>query len=284
MKDFLGYDDLTARLNKLNREGAKVFSIGMSERGLDIWCAQVGNGNTKIVVTSAIHARENVTALLTLMQAEYLLSQEIDCTIYFVPMLNPDGAMLIEKGTVGEQKLTQRLVEINGGSNDFSLWKANANAVDLNVNFDARFGKGSQNVFHPSSQNYVGEMAFSESETCALRDFTLHIQPHSTLSYHAKGRVLYWYFHQQDSIKRRDKKIARKLNRFLEYDLGKDYTDSAGGYKDWCIEKLKIPAFTIEIGKDEYSHPLSLSVANEEWSRNKDIPLVLAKLLQKEKI
>lgn len=36
----------------------------------------------------------------------------------------------------------------------------------------------------------------------------------------------------------------------------KNTPDSAGGYKDWCVEKLKLPAFTVEVGKDEWKHPL----------------------------
>ena len=31
---------------------------------------------------------------------------------------------------------------------------------------------------------------------------------------------------------------------------------SAGGYKDWCIQKLKIPAYTIECGSDSLEHPI----------------------------
>ena len=40
--------------------------------------------------------------------------------------------------------------------------------------------------------------------------------------------------------------------------------NSAGGYKDWCIESLAIPAFTIEAGKEEFGHPL-------DWEALEDI-------------
>ena len=54
-----------------------------------------------------------------------------------------------------------------------------------------------------------------------------------------------------------------------------DSGTSAGGYKDWCIQKLKIPALTIEIGKDELTHPVSEKNLTEDYARNLDLPLIM---------
>ena len=31
---------------------------------------------------------------------------------------------------------------------------------------------------------------------------------------------------------------------------------SAGGYKDWCLQKLQIPSYTVECGSDKLKHPI----------------------------
>jgi murein tripeptide amidase MpaA len=51
----------------------------------------------------------------------------------------------------------KKLLYFVNGSNDFTIWKANANAVDLNVNWDANFSKGALNINFPSSENYIGK-------------------------------------------------------------------------------------------------------------------------------
>lgn len=251
------YSEITKRTENLGRLGAETGSIGSSEYGHAIPFIKVGAGSPVIIVTAAIHARENPTATLALDMAEYALKTQFSGTLYFVPIVNPDGALLIEHGeTVFGTENAGFLRRINDGKTDFSLWKANGKAVDLNVNFDAKWGQGRQNRFTPGPENYVGKSPFSAAETRALRDFTLAVNPDCTLSLHAKGRLVYWYFHQTGETKKRDLRIAAFIAAETGYTLGSGFTDSAGGYKDWCVEKLGIPAFTIEVASDYLSHPL----------------------------
>ena len=49
-------------------------------------------------------------------------------------------------------------------------------------------------------------------------------------------------------------------------------TSSAGGYKDWCIEKLEIPSLTIEVGGDELSHPIGKEHLDKIYEKNKKVP------------
>ena len=46
---------------------------------------------------------------------------------------------------------------------------------------------------------------------------------------------------------------------------------SAGGYKDWCIENLKIPAITIEVGDDRLSHPIKKQKLRPIYKENKNV-------------
>ena len=154
-------------------------------------------------------------------------------------------------------------------SRDFSLWKANARGVDLNVNFAARWGKGAKNLRTAGAENYIGERPFSEPETQALKAFTQKIKPAYTVSYHTKGEEIYWRYFQKGKALARDKRMAKALSSATGYPL-KEAKGSVGGYKDWCISKLKIPAFTIEAGNDEYSHPIGFDKTLLLYEKNKD--------------
>ncbi|MCL2797889.1 MAG: hypothetical protein FWD58_07540 [Firmicutes bacterium] len=194
--------------------------------------------------------------------------------IYFIPMCNPDGNTLIAKGLCGirSAELRQPLCEILKNKNR-ALFKANARGVDLNVNFDAGWGTGRQNTREAGCENYIGPHPFSEPETKALRDFTLAVCPAATVSYHCIGRELYWEFGQSGDTRARDLAIAKFLNERLGYKIAPDDGTSAGGYKDWCIEALGIPSFTIELVSDEHTHPFTdYRLAKYDIERNLDLP------------
>jgi predicted deacylase len=259
-------------------KNVSVENIGISWGGRVIPCVHTGSFKGKqIIVCGAIHAREHITArLISIMIGRY--SDKIDYRggIYFIPMANPDGVDLCIRGLKSVKSVWDRrnLLKINNGRRDFSLWKANLNGVDLNVNFDARYGRGKFNVIYPSSENFIGDRPFSEPESRALRDFTLKVKPSSVLCYHCKGEIIYWKFYQKGNLLR-DMIIARALANATGYSLIDDEAESAGGYKDWCIEKLDIPAFTIEVGNDSFPHPFPYSETEQIVGRNMNVPALL---------
>lgn len=219
--------------------------IGKSFLGREIYAIRLGEGRPTGVAQYAIHGREWITAELAFKQYRRGLKSG---SVWLIPLMNPDGALISYTGKD-------------------PLWKANGRRVDLNVNFDADWGTGEKNVRTPASENYIGETPFSETETRVLRDFTLEIQPDFTISYHTKGEEIYWYYYQDEPTLRRDKEIAKALSASTGYPLKFAY-GSAGGYKDWCIQKLKIPAFTVEVGKDGLKHPLGYGALRDIMRKN----------------
>lgn len=207
-----------------------------------------------VIVQYGIHAREHITCHLALLQIRDFMLNGKKGTVYFIPAVNIDG------------------IEI--ALREKPLYKANANGVDLNVNFDARWGSGEKNKKEKGSENYIGESPFSESESRALRDFTLLVKPDITLSYHSKGEEIYWEFFQKGKERERDYLIAKKLSIATGYQL-RENLKSAGGYKDWCIEKLKIPAFTIEVGRDSLTHPICTKNLMGIYLQNKRVMEIL---------
>ena len=271
------YKNLLDEIEMFCNHGIETGIVGESELGQAIPYMFVGqkNGNY-MIVQGAMHAREHLTALVVVCLAKQLIKNSqafLDGGIYFVPMTNPDGVRLCQEGVdwIKNEDLKNNLLALNGGKSDFSLWKANAKGVDLNVNFDAKWGQGEQNVFEPAPQNYVGSEPFSARETRALGEFTERIKPCVTLSYHLKGEEIYWEFYQDSSRLLRDRQYAQSISKFTGYKLVST-RGSAGGYKDWCVDYLKIPSYTIEVGSDIYPHPFPYDQLSVIVNQNSDLP------------
>ena len=240
---------------RLFYEGAKSEKriIGQSLFGRDIFAVKVGEGNPVGIAQYAIHGREYITTELAFAHYEIGVSKG---SLWILPLVNPDGALLSQIGisSVRSDEDRCRLLALNKGEN-FSLWKANGRGVDLNVNFPARYGTGAKNVKTAGAENYIGAFPCSEPESVALKNFTERISPDYTVSYHTKGEEIYWYFYQSIDTCDRDRALGEVLARATGYPLA-NAGNSAGGYKDWCIQHFHIPSFTVEVGKDEFSHPL----------------------------
>ncbi len=251
------YHSVLERITALVHRGASAGSIGRTVLGRLIPYVFVGNAKApKLLVQGGIHAREYVTGELVLRQAAKMLEKPPkDFGIYFFPMINVDGVMLALYGldSVFDAEVRRELSKVGGS--DFSLWKANAACVDLNVNFDARWGTGRSNVRVPAPSDYIGKAPFDQPESRALAEFTKIIRPIFTVSYHTKGEEIYWEFFQDEKRRARDLALATVVAQSTGYPL-RETSDSAGGYKDWCIETLKIPSVTVEVGNASFRHPL----------------------------
>ncbi len=239
--------------------------VGSSLFGRNLYAFKIGEGSPVGIAQYAIHGREFITAELALAHIRYGVTRG---SVWVLPLVNPDGALLSEIG-LSTAKETQRawLLQLNGGE-DFSLWKANGRGVDLNVNFPAKWGKGVKNTTRRGAENYIGEKPFSEPESKALGEFTLEIMPDYTVSYHTKGEEIYWHFNQSPRTCPRDMGLAEAVAQATGYSLAYA-VGSAGGYKDWCIEKLQIPAITIEAGADSLAHPIGREKAEVLLQSNK---------------
>ncbi|MBQ8430532.1 MAG: hypothetical protein IJX26_01130 [Clostridia bacterium] len=276
------FQELLQKIVDLQEEGLELFNIGQSTLGKNILATHVGSfDGTQIIIQGGIHAREYISTLLMIEQARYLhaTGQVTDGGIYFIFLTNPDGAEIVLDGINNLPcEITKQYLTLANGSDDFSQYKANINLVDLNTNFDADWGTGSQNTFCPNTENFIGFYPNSEREVNNLINFTQRIKPSLTISYHSKGEVIYYGFRgqsQEDLV--RDQAIGEQLSELTGYPL--IFTEnSSGGYKDWCIRYLQIPSYTIEIGSVDLDHPIGEENLPEIFQQNKDVPLVALNL------
>ena len=252
--------------------------IGKSAEGRNLYAIFIGKHSGVVGLSQyAIHAREWITAYLGI---EHIRRGVTSGGVWILPLMNPDGALLVQKGIQSVSLHRQeRLLKINK-QDDFSLWKANAEGVDLNLNFPARWGRGKGNVRYPAPHGFIGCAPLSAPESCALALFTEEVRPDYTVSFHTKGEEIYWRFHQLPMRAMRDKKLAKVIGNATGYPL-KETPFSAGGYKDWCVEALKIPAFTIEVGADARTHPLGQDALPDLIEKNKDVLVKLNGRYQK---
>lgn len=274
----MDYISLKNFVNNLNSKYVSTRVIGKSALGKNLYGVffMFNDSNNWAVVTAGIHAREHLSTELVVKQitdlVDYVNSVKTlpDFNICFVPTVNPDGADIVIKGIKYlSADLQQKLININKSTN-FTLYKANANGVDLNNNFNANWNNKFTKTHEPSSQGFYGYVPESESEVQALKNLTLNLNPFITISYHLKGEEIYFDFFQNAKEYLRDKQMAEVFASSTGYTIKPTQHISSGGYKDWCVT-LGIPALTIELGEDKFSHPYPASQIKNIYNKNKDL-------------
>ena len=269
----MNYEALLKKV-EIYKEKFNVLTIGKTCFNRDIFAVEMirkNNYPTAIFIAS-IHAREHITTDLVCKMIDESLFDEIkDFNVSFILMANPDGVELCHGGieTVAENE-KKKMIEINNNNINFSMWKANGRGVDLNNNFDANWGTN-VGTFKPASQGFAGKCVESEMETKAIVNYTKQIKPFFTVSYHSKGEEIYYNFFQNKKELERDRFIAERFAKSTGYVIKNPETSSSGGYKDFCVKHLKIPALTIEVGDDNLSHPIGRDHLEEIFNKNKNV-------------
>jgi murein tripeptide amidase MpaA len=268
--------------------------IGKSEYGRSLYAVSLGTGKADVLINGAHHAREWLTANLNMFMLDqyaqaYKANKTLNgyrvkdilskTTIWFVPMVNPDGVTLEQSGlSAFPKKVWPDLIKMNGGSKNFKRWKANGMGVDLNRQYDADWKHILYNPGHPFWKDYKGKAPVTASETKAMVRFTERNNPEMEVSYHTAGKVLYWNFHQDSSQYKRDLAYAKTLGKMTHYSLVyPKQPQSGGGLTDWFISHFKRPGFTLEIGSYQGESYLPMSEFYQAWNENKLVGLYVAK-------
>ena len=178
--------------------------------------------------------------------------------LVIIPCLNPDGVEISLYGPEKAGKYKNLVKEVS--KNDTSNWQANARGVDLNHNFDADWDnlkslEIKQGIIAPSPTRYGGTHPESEIETKALAQLCRGFNFRHAVAFHSQGEEIYWDYGK--NTPKQSKQMAQKLALSSGYELSKpEGLAVGGGFKDWFIQALHKPAFTIEIGKGKNPLPL----------------------------
>lgn len=280
--------DHTAMLAVLDKFVARysvlsVTTLGQSILGRIIPAVRLGAPETegrerrRVLYIGAHHGMEWVTATVLLRfineycellksdgMAEGIRVRSVyeSCGIYIVPMLNPDGVEYVINGVSSDNPIRERLLRMNGGSEDFSHWQANARGVDLNHNYNADFAaykqiEAEKGIMGGGPTRFSGERPESEPETAYLCNYLRFSRPFdAVLTLHTQGEEI--YCGKMGERDERTEALARYLARATGYRLAEpEGTAAYGGFTDWFLQSFGRPAFTLECGKG--SNPLPVS-------------------------
>lgn len=246
---------------------------GRSKAGRPIFLLSIGTGNENIFYSAGFHGCEWITVLtamrffenIAVSQKEGKLLNGYDFNkilkakrLVFMPCVNPDGTEIAINGFHCAREYYQIVKSV--GKNDHIHWNANAAGIDINHNFDAGWEKLKQmelvqGIKTPAPTRFGGLAPESEPETRAVTTLCRQIDFSRAMALHSQGEEIFWEYGENTPAESRS--IALKLAEKSGYTLVENSgLASHGGFKDWFIEELKKPAFTVELGKGENPIPL----------------------------
>lgn len=146
------YSGLISEINFIVEKYQNVSVTGLcnSILGLNIPIITIGDGSQKIVYLGGQDGYDKLSPYILVryikdicslyqengavfgFSAEYILKKY---TIVVIPILNPDGLNYCDFGLLENNPLKERVLKLNGGSQDFSHWRGNARGIDLRNNY-----------------------------------------------------------------------------------------------------------------------------------------------------
>ncbi|WP_442601984.1 M14 family zinc carboxypeptidase [Paenibacillus sp. KN14-4R] len=270
----------------------EVKSIGKTTFGREIMALKLGKGDATVLIDGSQHAREWMGTNLIMYMIDrytyayehnmkynhYIVQQLLNnCSIWFVPMVNPDGVTLQQKGLDAfPADFHSYLVQMNEGSTNFKRWKANAEGIDINRQYPAMWSSIRNASKYPMFKNYKGSEPAEAAEARSMIQFSNEIDPEIAFSYHTSGEILYWNFYTASENLSRDKKMADAITYMTGYSQVKPEKDpSGGGFTDWFIAQFGRPGFTAELGTYQEETELPLWTFKQIWEQNQEIGLYM---------
>ena len=228
--------------------------IGQSVEARDIEVFTFGTGETDLLFVGGIHGGyEWNSTLLAYEVIDELTAVGVpeDITVHIIPNLNPDG--LFEA-----TELEGRFSAIDIPDRDIhsaGIGRFNANAVDLNRNFDCKWAPKSTWRGQTVS---AGTGPFSEPEAASLRDYVSETGPEAVVFWHSRANNVY-ASECEEGI------LPATLTLMSTYAQAADYGEVpvfdaypiTGDAEGW-LASIGIPAVTVELETRD----------STEWVRN----------------
>lgn len=227
---------------------------------------------SKVFFFGGQHAREIANPELLMRFANWLLDNYgkdpmatmiLDTReIQLMPIMNPDGHAVVERGYTGEAggNLSKRK---NTSGN-------NSEGTDLNRNWATKNWGTAGTSKSPTSETYSGPSAASEPETKALQAFIEKDRPNFVIDWHSYSELVLYppddsrgrTTPDQEHFVRVGKKMA-SFNGYTPQASVELYPTS--GTSMWAYEKFGIPTFCIETGTAFHQTDAQYE---ETWKRN----------------
>ncbi len=268
----------------------KLTPIAKSVWGELIYLMQMGVGEKKVFINASHHANEWITTPVVFKFIEdyakaYVQNGKIadfdardlynKTQLFMVAAVNPDGIDIVNSSVNPKREEEVKVIANNYPAIPYpDGWKANANGVDLNLNYPAGWEEAKKIKYNlgyttPAPRDFVGSFPLSQPESRAMYDLTVRNNFDLTLSYHTQGETIYWKY--LNYLPENSLEIGQKLADASGYELSVTPTESGyAGYKDWFILTYNKPGYTIEAGLGE--NPLPISDFDSIYEKN--LPLM----------
>lgn len=238
---------------KSNPEIAKLFIIGQSSEGRNIYALKISDNVSKkelsessVLFNSMHHAREVMSpeigldiieTLITRYQSDLKIKSYVDSNeIWIVPMLNVDGNAKVWRGS--------------------SMWRKNTNyghGVDINRNYPHLWGSCNGSSGWSWSSTYRGPSEGSEPETKALMKLVKDIRPVFDISYHSYSEIVIYPMgckgartHTKEVVE----KIGKEIGESIGYIAGTAWEllySVDGSDIDWMYNTYQVIPYVIEV-------------------------------------
>ena len=232
-----------------------------------------GDGNA-VMITGATHSRELLSMQVPLYMCLKLIHQGLinkreryvnmlrETKFYFIPVVNVDGAALVEEHWNEEGKILNKRKNMN--PENIGTCGEEDSGVDINRNFGVDWAHGNEkNHSQLCSDFWPGQEAFSEPESRALRDFVG--QHRSEIKFiincHTSGNEFIWPYNgrEYNDLEKRNpgytaifQDIAKNApfpSDVLKGNAKEVIGDVMGGDQDdYMLATYGIPSVTSEMG------------------------------------
>ncbi|MBP9836352.1 MAG: hypothetical protein KBC78_00770 [Candidatus Pacebacteria bacterium] len=229
--------------------------IGTSVEGRAIESYTFGQGSTTLLFVGGMHGGyEWNSVLLAYAIIDDLLAENIKIpdglSVEIIPSLNPDGIYKVA-GKEGRFLATDVKTNTTNGEGRF-----NANAVDLNRNFDCKW---QPNSTWRSQKVSAGTSVFSEPEAQALKKFVEVKNPSAVIFWHSQANAVYASECKEGVLPA----TMQLMNTYAKASGYKavssfDAYPVTGDAEGW-LASIGIPAITVELSTHE----------SIEWTKNK---------------
>ncbi|WP_096272591.1 M14 family zinc carboxypeptidase [Paucisalibacillus globulus] len=270
-------------------------TIGKSVNGRNLYAIKLGTGKTEVYFNASTHAREWLTTNLLMEMIDvysqayvknqnyegYNVKQILDNTsIWFVPMVNPDGVTLVQEGPYRFSNPVE-LIRLNNGSTNFRSWKANIRGIDLNRQYPQEWSTITNNPGKPGPFNFKGYKPLTEPEAVALMNFSRAHNFKTEVAYHSSGELIYFgddVFTPGSYMYNLSKKVANMVSAKTGYRLMYTRGIPGGGtYTDFVQHEMNRVALTPEISPYVGNKPIPVSSFDSIWKKNNTVGLMIAK-------
>ena len=237
---------------------AEIISIGKSRFGREILVFRLGNGEKKLLIVGTHHGREYISAAFIMRSLEDLIfdrakpfvTREMlsEFSLYFIPMLNPDGAEIAIRGE--DCSDFEKIAHMKRVEEPLYTWKANGAGVDLNRHYPCLFEEKYSDIHEPASEGFKGEMPGTEPEVMALMSLCEKEDFASSLTFHAKGEEIYWADSNSREVDMAAYPFAKRLAEESGYRLMPPSNVKSvygAGFENWFRAHFHKPSVLIEL-------------------------------------